>query len=715
MSERPRKVLFGAAYYHEYQPSPRLQEDLDLMAAANMTVIRVGESTWSQWEPEDGRFDLEWMTPILDGAHERGISVILGTPTYAVPMWLARRYPEIAAETSSGQPLGWGARQEVDYTHPAFKFHAERVIRKIIERFAKHPAVIGYQVDNEPGLLAFHNRGVFQRFADELRHQYGTVENLNKEWGLVYWSHQLSTWADLWTPDNNAQPQYDLAWRRFQARLTTEFLQWQTAIVREYSTPEQFVTTCIAYDRPSQHDQDMTRDFDVTAGNPYYAMQDAFAVPPSNATPQGWATSGAWTLFQSGDRMYSSKQAPFLVTETNAGAIGGSAMQYPAFDGQWRQAAYAFISRGAEMIEYWHWATNHYGAETYWIGILPHDQKPGRVYRELAQLGAELKTADRKLVGLTPDASIGMIYSNDSKWGLAGQPCFLAEAPMTGDERSYQKIFEAFYQGAFRAGSPVRILHDRQITGSEGQNLDPAEVAKELPVLIAAGLYIADDALLDWLRAYAEAGGHLVLGMRTGYADHEARARLETKPSRLAEQAGVSYQEFSQLDVPLKLEAAESLQLSAGSRATRWIDYLEQQDATVLASYTHPQYGRYSAISTSATGSGRITTIGTLPNTELAADIIRWLTAENHGFWEDLPEAVTVHSATTAEGGRLHFVHNWGWEPATIASPMPLDDLLDSERTNLTKIELAAWDVRVLIEPEQQEHDRIEGTNTTHL
>jgi beta-galactosidase len=459
----------------------------------------------------------------------------------------------------------------------------------------------------------------------------------------------------------------------------------------------------------------MTRDFDVTAGNPYYAMQDAFAIPPSNATPQGWATSGAWTLFQSGDRMYSSKQAPFLVTETNAGAIGGSAMQYPAFDGQWRQAAYAFISRGAEMIEYWHWATNHYGAETYWIGILPHDQKPGRVYRELAQLGAELKTADRKLVGLTPDASIGMIYSNDSKWGLAGQPCFLAEAPMTGDERSYQKIFEAFYQGAFRAGSPVRILHDRQITGSEGQNLDPAEVAKELPVLIAAGLYIADDALLDWLRAYAEAGGHLVLGMRTGYADHEARARLETKPSRLAEQAGVSYQEFSQLDVPLKLEAAESLQLSAGSRATRWIDYLEQQDATVLASYTHPQYGRYSAISTSATGSGRITTIGTLPNTELAADIIRWLTPENHGRWEDLPEAVTVHSATTAEGGRLHFVHNWGWEPATIASPMPLDDLLDSERTNLTKIELAAWDVRVLIEPEQQEHDRIQGANTTHL
>jgi beta-galactosidase len=694
VSERPSKVLFGAAYYHEYQPTPRLDEDLDLMAAARMTVIRVGESTWSQWEPEDGRFDLEWMTPVLDGAHQRGISVILGTPTYAVPMWLARRYPEIAAETNTGQPLGWGARQEADYTHPAFKFHAERVIRAIIGRFATHPAVIGYQVDNEPGLLSFHNRGVFQRFTDELRHRYGTVENLNKEWGLVYWSHQLSTWADLWTPDNNAQPQYDLAWRQFQAKLTTEYLTWQASIVREYATPEQFVTTCIAYDRPSQHDEEMTRSFDITAGNPYYAMQDAFAVPPTETVQQGWATSGAWTLFQSGDRMYSSKQAPFLVTETNAGAIGGSAMQYPAYDGQWRQAAYALISRGAEMIEYWHWATNHYGAETYWIGVLPHDQKPGRVYRELARLGEELETAGSALTGLTPDAGVGMIYSNDSKWALANQPCFLLEPPMTGDERAYQKIFEAFYRGAHDTGVPVRILHDTQITGPEGHLLDPAEVARELPVLIAAGLYITDDALLDWLNAYAQAGGHLVVGMRTAYADQEARARLDVKPARLA--AGVSYQEFSQIDLPLEVAATGGLTLSPQARATRWVDYLEPGRATVLAGYNHPQFGQYAAITTAETGAGRITTIGTLPDDTLAADLLRWLVPDAASYWLDLPASMTAHSATAADGTRIHFLHNWSWDAVTVAMPDPMQDLLDPNRKHLEKIELGPWDVRVL-------------------
>ena len=234
--DTPRtQVLFGAAYYHEYQPSPRLKTDLDLMVDAGFSVIRVGESVWTTWEPEEGRFDLDWLQPVLDGAHERGIKAILGTPTYAAPPWLSRRYPEIAAETATGTRMPWGGRQEIDYTHPAFRFHAERIIRKIIARYADHPAVIGYQVDNEPGMLVFHNHGVFQRFVDELRHTYGDVETLNEAWGLVYWSHRLSTWADLWTPDGNYQPQYDLAWRRFQAKLTTEFIAWQAGIVREYA------------------------------------------------------------------------------------------------------------------------------------------------------------------------------------------------------------------------------------------------------------------------------------------------------------------------------------------------------------------------------------------------------------------------------------------------------------------------------------------------
>lgn len=149
----PRHMLFGVAYYPEYHRGPeaggRLHEDLDLMVAAGINVIRVGESVWSTWEPRDGELDLEWLAPVLDAAGARGIGVIIGTPTYAVPPWLQTAYPEIAAERRTGEPIPWGARQEVDYTHPAFRYHAERVIRAILGRYASHPAVIGYQVDND--------------------------------------------------------------------------------------------------------------------------------------------------------------------------------------------------------------------------------------------------------------------------------------------------------------------------------------------------------------------------------------------------------------------------------------------------------------------------------------------------------------------------------------------------------------------------------------
>jgi beta-galactosidase len=675
-------VWFGAAYYHEYQPVPRLERDLDLMASAGFTVIRVGESVWSTWEPSSGVFELEWLAPVLDGAHRRGISVILGTPTYAVPPWLARLYPEIAGERAGGARIPWGARQEVDFTHPAFRFHAERVIRAIVQRYAGHPAVIGFQVDNEPGNELLHNHGVFQRFVDHLRSSYGDVETLNREWGLVYWSHRLSTWADLWLPDGNAQPQYDLAWRRFQAAQTASFIAWQAAIVREYASPAQFVTTCIAYDRPALDDRDLAGSLDVTSGNAYYVMQDGLARPDDRPAEQCWTTSGTWALYQTGDRMYSSKQAPFLVTETDAQSIGHSWNNRPAYDGQWRQAAWALISRGAEMIEYWHWHTLHFGAETYWGGVLPHSGEPGRAYREIARLGAELRAAGDAVTGLVPDAGVALIHSAPSKWAMQHQPP-LATPDGGPDPRSYQRIFDAFYRGAFDAGGQCRIVHESQI---------PDTPLDGYPVLVAAGLYTADDATLDGLVAYAEGGGHLILGPRTGYADREARARAEIHPARLHRAAAVSYDEFSNIDGSIGVHGGEPLGLGPGAAATAWIDGLVPGGAEVLATYDHPHFGRWPAVTTQRCGAGRITCVGTVPNPALAAALFRWACPPPA---LECPQSVTFTSATNSRGDRVHFVHNWSWQSTELALPAPMAHVATGERTD--QVALGPWDVQVLV------------------
>ncbi|MFJ3803994.1 beta-galactosidase [Streptomyces sp. NPDC090088] len=701
MAALPARVLFGAAYYHEYQPyerpAERLKTDLDLMADAHVTVIRVGESVWSTWEPENGRFDLDWLQPVLDGAHERGIAVVLGTPTYAVPPWLARQYPEIAGERRTGERIGWGARQEVDFTHPAFRFHAERVVRRIVARYAGHPAVIGFQVDNEPGNELLHNRGVFERFVDHLREKYGDVETLNREWGLVYWSHRLSTWADLWTPDGNAQPQYDIAWREFQARQVTEFIGWQADIVREYARPEQFVTTCISYTRPAVEDDELTDRLDIAAGNPYYDMQDGLLLPdPTPEThEQQWKTRGVWALYRTADWMFSSRQAPFLVTETDAGSIGFPWDNRPAYDGQWRQAAWALVGRGARMIEYWHWHTLHFGAETYWGGILPHTGRPGRVYAELSRLGAEFETAGGLVAGLEPDADLTMVYSTPSKWLMQKYPP-LATPDGDPDPAAYHRIFDAFHRGAFDAGRQVRIVHARQLDDGE----TPEETVRRHPVLVVPALYLADDATLDRLAAYARAGGHLVLGPRTGYADQEGRARTEPAPGRLTDAAGVSYDEFSNLgqDLPVRSVPGGPLRLPEGAMATRWADGLTVADAEVLVTYDHPHFGRWPAVTTRPHGAGRVTYVGTVPGRDLARPLAEWLApAARHG-WRDLPETVTATTGTAPDGRRVHIVHNWSWEPASVSAPTPLTDVLDGTPLAAgTAVDLGPWDVRVLV------------------
>ncbi|WP_338682672.1 beta-galactosidase [Streptomyces acidiscabies] len=728
MAELPARVLFGAAYYHEYQPYPlaenRLKTDLDLMSEAHFTVIRVGESVWSTWEPENGVFDLDWLQPVLDGAHERGISVVLGTPTYAVPPWLARQYPEITGERKTGERIGWGARQEVDFTHPAFRFHAERVIRRITARYASHPAVIGFQVDNEPGNELLHNRGVFERFTDHLRQKYGDVETLNREWGLVYWSHRLSTWADLWTPDGNVQPQYDVAWREFQARQVTEFIGWQADIVREYARDDQFVTTCISYTRPAVEDDELTDRLDIASGNPYYAMQDGLALPDPVDRPQKWQTAGVWSLYQTADWMFSSRQSPFLVTETNASSIGFPWDNRPAYDGQWRQAAWALVSRGARMIEYWHWHTLHFGAETYWGGVLPHTGKPGRTYAELARLGAEFDTAGELVAGLEPDADVTIVYSTPSKWLMQKYPP-LATPDGEPDPAAYHGILDPFYRGAFEARRQVRIVHARQLHDPTGERpgLHPEFAAQEHPVLVVPALYLAADSTLEWLAAYANAGGHLVLGPRTGYADQEARARTDRAPARLAEAAGVSYDEFSNLVAEVPVTGGGPLSVPEGATATRWADGLtvtggattgststgpvskgvEQGDGAaadaveILARYDHPHFGRWPAITTRRHGEGRVTCVGTVPGQTLARALAEWLAPEPRHGWGELPESVTVTSGTSADGRRVYVVHNWSWEQTSLRAPAGLTDVLSGEPLG-REAHLNAWDVRVFAE-----------------
>ena len=193
--------------------------DLDLMVEARFSVIRVGESVWSTWEPEDGRFDLDWLQPVLDGAHERGISVILGTPTYAVPPWLARRYPEIAGETAHGQRIAVG-RPAGDRLHPPGVPVPRRAGHPRDRRPVRRPPCGHRLPGRQRARAACCSTTTASSSASSTSCATATATSRpsTRRGASSTGRTGSATWADLWTPDGNAQPQYDLAWRRVPGR-----------------------------------------------------------------------------------------------------------------------------------------------------------------------------------------------------------------------------------------------------------------------------------------------------------------------------------------------------------------------------------------------------------------------------------------------------------------------------------------------------------------
>lgn len=684
----------GTAYYNEYLPDPaRLDTDLTLMADAGITCIRVGESVWSTWEPRDGEFDLEWMTPILDAAATHGIDVILGTPTYAVPPWLSRKHPELAVVRRDGTPVPWGGRQEADYTSEVFRAYAERVIRAVLGRHGRHPAVVGAQLDNEAGLHLIHNEHVVARFRAWVAERYGDPETLNREWGLTYWSHRIADWDELWHPAGNTTPAYDLAWRRFQAELTADFIAWQAGIARELVAEDTFLTTCIAYQRPAMDDVAVGAALDIASGNAYYLAQDSLDLDREGAGGQ-WYADDVPQFVLMADRMRATTQGPFLVTETGAASIGPAWLTRPPYDGQLAQAAWLLVARGARLVSYWHWHTLNSGAEVHWGGILGHDLQPGRVFAEIASIGRQFRAASPWLTDAEPDADIGLVYAHDSEWAMAFEPP-LAAAGGGPDRGSYARIVGAFGRAAVDAGMQVGFVNERQLP-------EAGALVERYPVLVVAGLVAASDSSLETFVEYARLGGRLVVGPRTGYGDDEGRMRALRAPAVMGPAGGVAYREFAALASPVEV-VREGEVVGA---AWGWIDGLEPEGADVVLGYRHPLFGRWAAVTRRDVGSGSITVVGTLLDRATLATVVadaaaRPLGADGavpasvRGPLVDRASTVTAHSLV-GERGRVWVVHNWSPEPRTVEVAFGVASILDDQVHDAgAQLTLAPWDVRV--------------------
>jgi beta-galactosidase len=677
--DRMDTFLYGAAFYEEYMPEDRLEKDVQLMEQAGINVVRVGESTWSVWEPEDGRFEFAWMDRIVDRLARAHIRVIMGTPTYSIPPWMFKKHPEILVTRLDGQKATYGIRQNMDITNPDFLRYSERVIRKIAEHYRDNRAVIGYQIDNETTSYGTAGASVQAGFVRYLREKFSTVERLNKIWGLVYWGQSLHDWSELPPRNGILNPGWKLEWDRYQDSLATSFLAWQASLVAEYLRPDQFITQDFGGATRSDVDEHaISKNLDIAAINPYYPAQDLY---------DGEGSS------YGGDFARSLKRTNYLVTETNAQTIGwDSRWQFPPYDGQVRQNVYLMAATGANMVEYWHWHSLHYGQETYWKGVLSHDLEPGRVYAEVARTAHELQRIGPRIVDLKASHPVALLYSNDSRRGIEYMP-FLGSQP-AGDMPwhhlgGYDLEMRRMYRALYRLNVGVDFIFP-----------ETADLSA-YKVIVVPPLYVASEALLARLVEYARTGGHLVLAFKSGFCDEYSTVRPVMAPGPLREAAGFHYQEFSNLREPLALKG-DPFQAGAANRVSDWAEMLLPDTATPLAYYDHPFFGKYPAVTQNRFGKGTLTYEGTVLSEELQQKLLERVLDEAHlsGPDQKLPATVRVKHGLDRAGKALHYYFNFSAAPQGIVYPYGAGTELLSNRPVAAgaTVALESWGVAIVEE-----------------
>ena len=643
------KPLYGAAYYAEYTPTDRLDEDIRLMKEAHLTVVRVGESTWSLFEPQDGQFEFAWMDRIIDALHKAGIKVILGTPTYSIPSWLAAEHPEVLSQTWDGGQSHYGIRQNMDLLNPTYRRYSERIIRKMMEHYAQHPAIIGYQVDNEVEARKIDNPDYFEGFREYIKQEFGgNLKELNRRWGLNYWGMNINRWEDFYDRKGVTNPSYKVWWERWNRKATADFLNWQADIVNEYKRPDQFIMHCFM---PSFHDIDQVeafRQMEYPAINVYYTMQNG--------------QDGQWISYSCDYMRTVSRSHNFLITETNAQGTGWSSCnQWPPYDGQLRQNMYAFLSGGANMVEYWHWSTLHYGQETYWRGILGHDGKPNRVYREFKKGAQELDRIGDRLVNLKKRNRVALLFSHDSKHALDFMPY---------TDRDQYKV-NMMYDALYRQNIECDIL---PVDKPEMQDFS------QYDMLVVPSLYVATDELLRKISDFVRQGGEVVMLYKSGYTDYDNAVRPVLAPGPLAEACGFTYQEYSSINtLPLKPNSIGA----SDNTVNTWMEFLQPTTAQPLATVEHQFFGQWPCITENQYGKGHLIYIGTVPSTDILYRLIA-RAADRKGIAtveRQYRFPIVLRSGTNAKGGKLHYLFNYSYEPKTVAYPYPASrSLLDSQK-----------------------------------
>lgn len=672
-------MKIGADYYPEHWPKERWKIDADLMMKAGISLVRVGEFAWSRFEPEPGRIDFGWLDKAIGILVDRGIDVVMGTPTATPPKWLCdaaeKSGDPVYQVDAAGRRRAFGTRRHYCHNHPDYREETRRIVQAQANHYADNGAIIAWQIDNEFGChettvcYCDHCRTAF---AGWLKNRYGDISALNSAWGTVFWSQEYRSFDEVIVPTYTSvdqsgwfthNPGLLLDYQRFSSDSVVAYQKIQTETIRKYT------------------DTPITHNFMGHFGDiDYYDLADDLDFVSWDNYPQNqWEDKpDASAIAMAHDITRGTRRQNFWVMEQLSGPCGWAVLGPTPAPGRIRLWSYQGAAHGADVIVYFRWRPALFGTEQYWYGILDHDGEPGRRYREISQVAEEFAAISGSLDGTSYPADVLIVRSFDNLWAQRHQP--------HAHGLDYEDQLQRYYDGFAATGAQIDV---HMLT----ESLD------RYRVIAAPLLNLTTSGMESELDEYVRSGGTLVLTFRSGTRSWNNSMRATAPPGPFAEMAGVSVEEFD------ALSGTRSVGLTGrdiDGRASLWLDVLTvADDVEVLAAYTDGHYNGKPAITRRRLGGGAVYYVGCDLDDEALMSLCAWIVREagissvRRSLLFHPPECVeAVVRSRNAEGPQSLFLLNHSDDDVAVGLVTPGRDLIRDE--SCTTVLLEPYGVAVL-------------------
>ena len=572
------RLAFGGDYNPEQWDPTVWVEDVALMKEAGVNLVSVGIFSWALLEPTEGVYEFGWLDDVLGLLHEAGIRVDLANASASPPPWFSHTYPESLPVTRSGVRLGYGSRQAFCASSPDYRRAAAELTRRIVDRYAAHPAVVMWHVHNEYGC---HNQPCYcdvsgRAFQAWLADKYGTIEALNEAWGTAFWSQHYSSFVEI-TPPRQSGASVNtcqvLDFARFSSDELLECFRAEAAIIRAGSShpvTTNFMGFSMGLDKPIDYWK-WSREMDIVSNDHYLIAAD----------PRGYQELAMTADFMRG----LAGGDPWMLMEHSSSAVNWQPRNRAKAPGEMLRNTMQHVARGADAALFFQWRASVAGTEKFHSAMLPHGGASTARWREVVELGRSLRAISEVVGSRVTQPSVAIIHDTDARWGneLSDHPS--VDVDVIAETRRWHSA-----------------LLSTGVTSDIRRSID--EVSRYDLVIVPVQYLITQEGI-DNLTRYVEQGGALVVTYFSGIVDEDDHLHPGAYPGAFAELLGVSMEEF------FPLLADEQVELTRFGRGRVFSEHGSATTAEVLAAYASGPTAGSPAVTRRAVGAGVAYYVGT--------------------------------------------------------------------------------------------------------